>query len=450
MKTILLFLGSLCCTILSFAQPDYLTPIYNSRVVKDVTYGVMPDACGNPVTLKMDIYYPVGDNNAARPVMVWVHGGAFISGTRADMAAACIAMAERGYVAATVDYRLGLQNNSSTNPTCAGAKCGYIADSAEAFRASYRAMQDVKGAIRWIKKNVDSICAKNVFLGGASAGGITALQVVYGKSKPASCGAIAPSANATVYSGCALLPAGCLFDRGDLGPMEGTLNLYPGAETNIKAVVSAMGAVYDTSEIHADDPPMLLYHKPNDQVVPFGQNQPFALASVTCSAVLTLGCGDPNPQAHWPVIQGSSLIYSRVRHLSGSIYADTLFRDNCIVDCINSVCHDVYMNEIEEKMYVFLKARIDRGNCLAVGLASVEKAAASVLVAPNPASHWFEVACTEQPVSIEVYDLTGRKIWQQLHPAQKQLVDLGGYAKGLYMVQVKLNAGTVQRKVEIR
>jgi acetyl esterase/lipase len=449
MKTIFLLLASLCLAIAAMAQPDYINPIYDSRVDSGVVYGIVPDACGRPDTLRMDIYYPVGDNNAARPVMIWLHGGAFIQGKRQDMAMACQALAERGYVAVTADYRLGLFNNSATSPHCAGAKCGYIADSAEAFRASYRAMQDIKGAIRWVKKNVDSICANNVFLGGASAGGIVALQVAYGKTKPASCGAIAQASNATIYSDCALQATGCQYDRGDLGPMEGTLNLYAGAETNVKAVVSAMGAVYDTSDIQPNDPPMLLYHKPTDQVVPFGRNQPFALASATCSAILTLGCGDPNPQAHWPVITGSSLIYDRVRHLNGSIYADTLFRNNCTVDCINSVCHDVYMNEIEEKLYTFLKARIDGLQCLAVGIPAVTKAEAAVHIYPNPAAHRFEVTCSEQPLQLTVYDMTGRKVWSMQQPAQKQTVELS-QAAGLYIVQLQLASGTVQRKLELK
>ena len=41
----------------------------------DLVYGEAPDALGNPVTLKLDVFEPHGDDVTARPALVLVHGG---------------------------------------------------------------------------------------------------------------------------------------------------------------------------------------------------------------------------------------------------------------------------------------------------------------------------------------------------------------------------------------
>ena len=56
----------------------------------------------------MDVYEPAGDHARNRPAMVWIHGGGFRGGTRhqGNVVGLARAFAQRGYVAASIDYRL--------------------------------------------------------------------------------------------------------------------------------------------------------------------------------------------------------------------------------------------------------------------------------------------------------------------------------------------------------
>jgi hypothetical protein len=88
-------------------------------VRRDVVYG------GDQ---KLDLYMPSGDRTDARPVVVWIHGGGFRTGTKSNRNVVELATAfgQRGYVAASIDYRLLAQGvtcggTPSPPPQCAGA-----------------------------------------------------------------------------------------------------------------------------------------------------------------------------------------------------------------------------------------------------------------------------------------------------------------------------------------
>src|SRR3954465_7536165 len=55
--------------------------------------------------LKLDLYVPHG--KARAPLIVWVHGGAWRSGSRSNMP--LTKLVEEGYAVASVDYRLSTE-----------------------------------------------------------------------------------------------------------------------------------------------------------------------------------------------------------------------------------------------------------------------------------------------------------------------------------------------------
>lgn len=114
---------------------DYISQ-FAVEVEENVLYGTAERSDGVTDLLRMNIHrlVTVGD----RPLLIAVHGGAFISGDRSDMDELCDRYAARGYVAASVSYRLGF------HPPL-GLPTLYAHDEAEVLRASYRAQQDVKG-----------------------------------------------------------------------------------------------------------------------------------------------------------------------------------------------------------------------------------------------------------------------------------------------------------------
>ncbi len=94
----------------------YANEIFSGYTVTTTTYST-------PYNLQMDIYQPTGDTLSARPLIILAHGGSFISGTRtadATVDSLCARFARRGYVTASIDYRLGttaqMLSSDSTQP----------------------------------------------------------------------------------------------------------------------------------------------------------------------------------------------------------------------------------------------------------------------------------------------------------------------------------------------
>ena len=85
----------------------------------DIQFGIANDHVGNPYTLLMDIYYPnlTIDPSPERPFIMIVHGGGFQGGDKNEggIVDLCIFLAERGYVCASINYRLGWNTTNIYN-----------------------------------------------------------------------------------------------------------------------------------------------------------------------------------------------------------------------------------------------------------------------------------------------------------------------------------------------
>jgi predicted esterase len=346
MKQLTSFIATLFFTSSAIAQLPYTNPAYAVRKDSAVKYGVALNYCGRPDTLKMNIYKPVGDNNRLRPVIIFVHGGGFTSTETFNeyhMNALAIEFAKRGYVAASIDYREGhhLLNYGIGSPAPIGlgiladwtepARL-YVSDSAEVVRSVYRAQQDTKAAIRFMKQNhnADSTSTCRVFLGGHSAGGITVTAASFTdlpaeKSPLSGTTGTVPNPNwisggfdwfgtwvitqingpqdrdDAGYRAHNPVPfnydAASCYTRPDLGSIEGDQNISGGFNSNVLGVASLAGAVIDTNIFTGPNHPAIyLYHIPNDIVVPYNYGYPFTFWQDLLS---------PAPHIKWPVFYGS-------------------------------------------------------------------------------------------------------------------------------------------------
>src|SRR5215831_2959076 len=103
----------------------------------------------------MDIIRPKEPSNSPRPAVLLVHGGGFRAGTKESYIPLAIKLAERGYVAATANYRLSPRNQ---------------------FPA---AVQDAKAAVRFLRANAVkfNLDANHIGALGGSAGGHLVLML---------------------------------------------------------------------------------------------------------------------------------------------------------------------------------------------------------------------------------------------------------------------------------
>lgn len=139
-----------------FAQ----TPLSAEVTVQEnVTYAKVGD-----VELKCDIALPQGEGPF--PAIVFIHGGGWYQGNRQAYKAAIHQAAERGYVAATITYRLMKFDQAKKETT-----------TAEPIFPTQ--IHDAKSAIRWLRANAEKyrVDPERIGVTGGSAGGHLSLLV---------------------------------------------------------------------------------------------------------------------------------------------------------------------------------------------------------------------------------------------------------------------------------
>ncbi|MBQ1694285.1 MAG: alpha/beta hydrolase [Bacteroidales bacterium] len=123
--------------------------------------------------LTMDIYKPAGHYQGQRPLLLMMHGGSFYVGHKeeAGQAAWCRHFASLGYVAASINYRLG-----------------FLPFKGALKKAELRAIEDADAALRYLLGREDlKVDPGRIFAAGTSAGAMTALSLAFrpqGAEKP--------------------------------------------------------------------------------------------------------------------------------------------------------------------------------------------------------------------------------------------------------------------------
>ena len=277
MKKQLIIIILLSITFILAQNVRYLDEVFDEVTkTEDVVYGNAPDLPfiflfewnTQDIDLEMDIYEPEGDILEDRPVIIFIHSGSFFSGSNQanDMVALSIASAKRGYVAVSMEYRLGLN----------------ILSTYSGERAVYRGVQDASAVIRYLREfheeyNIDP---DKIFIWGSSAGSFIGLHLAYcdENERPES-----------TYGN---------NNNPDLGCIDCEGNQY---EHNSKpnGLVSCWGAVGDLDWMGDNNQiPTILFHGTLDPIVPIGSGFPFTIN-------ITL-----------PVVYGSSLIHDKLNELN--------------------------------------------------------------------------------------------------------------------------------------
>jgi acetyl esterase/lipase len=179
-------------------------------VDRDLPYGSAPGADGAPVALTLDLYRPAGDQASDRPALVWVHGGGFKNGDKAEGVSAVMAplYARLGYVVVSINYRL------LAPESCSGAN----GVSPACFNAGLEAVHDGQAAVRWLRANASTygIDPDRIVIGGESAGGIVATGVGVHSDDPGTSGNPGyPSTVVAFFSISGGVPGGLFVDATD-------------------------------------------------------------------------------------------------------------------------------------------------------------------------------------------------------------------------------------------
>jgi predicted esterase len=214
----------------------YETKGFTATLTSNIEFGTAP----NGTVLKLDLYEPTADTSTNRPLVIFIHGGGFFGGDKVDTwnTILCTNLAERGYVVASINYRLTPQAEQ-------------LLSLANNYKAMIKAVQDAKAAIRFFRKNetVYKIDSSQIFATGSSAGSMTALHLGYLEQSEVP---------------AAYVPDWTLCD----GSLEGNSG-NPGYSTAINGVMSNWGAIAELDYIKQGDVPLFCVHGTVDTTVPY-------------------------------------------------------------------------------------------------------------------------------------------------------------------------------------
>lgn len=207
----------------------------------DVEYGKAINGNGILQSLYMDIFQPKNDpSSERRPLLLWVHGGHFISGSKADLEGLASVTALRGFVSASINYRL--YNILSGIP-----------DTADVYDIVVKSTQDISNAVTYFLKdargtNLYNIDTTKIFLGGVSAGAIAVLHTTY----------LDPDDVLTPLTKTAI-------------DANGGFDAFPNIRNYIQGVINLSGAIIDPAIIESGDPALYSFHGNKDNTVPIGK-----------------------------------------------------------------------------------------------------------------------------------------------------------------------------------
>ena len=448
----------------SQAQLAYTSNQFSYDSIVDISYGIDTDYAGNLVDLKLDIYKPISDFNCMRPLILLVHGGAWVGGSKEDQNIVLMAreFAKKGWVAATINYRLGNHKaaNYSMYALCnnsISAPCGYICDSSEIIRANFRAMQDVKGAVRFMKNrnDIDSTDINNVFLAGESAGGFISFAAAFTdqeNEKSESCFAIneAPIPDADFYTyGC--IPTNNNRSRPDLGSIEGSLNLGA-SDANVNGIGSFYGATFNLSIVNQlSEPPCLyIYHQGSDIVVNYEYARVLGRTSWECYAQTNL-C---QSYLFYPFAFGNKSIKNYLSGLSSNpiLYqADIIENYSYLNNCFsNGHSIDLFALRVQNMTNLFanriaLSINNPQNNCNPTLNDDLSKDEKSFILFPNPATNQLTVFANSQlqGLSYVVYNIMGESVLKGIIHSGNTQIDLSNLSSGMYFFNVGVNCREV-------
>lgn len=362
-----------------YATANFFTDV---DVTSAVVFGSNTGVNGSNQTLRMDVYEPAGDALALRPVVICAFGGSFVGGSRADVAPICTDMAKRGFVAVANDYRVGffLPNQTTT------------------MRAVMRGAHDMNACVRYLRKSVAElgnpygIDTTRIYIGGVSAGAISALHAMY-------------------LDQDSEIPSQIAAELPGLGGLEGNSG-SPGYSSRAHGIYSFSGAIGDSSWVVAGDPPLASIHEVGDGVVPYYTAPVYVVGLPTGLTA-----------------SGSHDIHLRAAHQG-------------LVNCFKSypgTGHVGYLSSDQANALnwtaLFL-SELACGTTVSCGLSTGIADASDIrfMVAPNPTHGPVRI---ELPTAalVELLDLTGRVLLQERLPGGSATLDLGPLPVGVYVMR---------------
>jgi predicted esterase len=398
----------------------YDTEVFTSLdVTSDIQYGSNLKLDGSTVeNLLLDVYQPTADTDNNRALIIFIHGGSFLFGSKtgADVVPLAEMYAKKGYVTSSINYRLGMKNFPIPGPS-----------GGDASEAVMRGTQDARAAVRFFKKSVKDngnpygIDTTNIFLVGSSAGGFVALHLAY-------------------LDQVSEIPAAIdMSDASLAGGLEGNSG-SPQNTSDVRAIVSISGAIGDTTWMENNSTPVLSLHGDADGTVPFGTGIAVSIMEVDGSESVHIKAENEGIKNCFKAEYGAG----HVPHTDTPEYLDTaeLYITQFL---LSEVCGAAE--------YCVCNTPADPVACHPLNGTTgiqIEEMDALLKMYPNPAQNEVAISLEGLPIEKVVFaDVNGR-IVQQVNPMESYMnIDISKMTQGVYFVKVITANGILTRKLII-
>jgi poly(3-hydroxybutyrate) depolymerase len=382
--------------------------LYQVDVTTNVEYGQNTNFSGQNQKLRFNFYEPQGDTLEKRPLIIWAFGGSFLFGDKLspDIVRLSNEFASRGYTCAAIDYRLFF----------------YPINQEQTLKAVVRAVHDMKAAVRFFRKdaltaNVYNIDPDRIFVGGVSAGGITAVQVGY--------------LNLTEE-----IPAAIVADSAAFGGIEGVSG-NPGYPSNPNLIINLCGAVGDTNWMIPSDVPIVSLHGTSDGTVPYGSQE----IEVTGTPIGFF-------------VDGSGSLHVRADNIGidNLLYTWQGVGHTPFINTSNGAINEAYMDTVVWTTRDFMLPYA----CREITTVGVKEAsnALEFLVYPNPASGQVRINfASGAPIGVQltITDMSGKQV--MLAPVQQgqmsAVIEIENLLPGIYFVRAQHGSQIVNRKLVV-
>ena len=410
MQKISTLLSFLLLSFSVFSQTRYLDALFEFTHHRDILYGSNYDNKNQLTQLLMDVYEPADDTAQFRPIIFFIHGGSFVGGSRTDQSIDKTAeyFSRKGYVTANIEYRV-----EQTNIISPFLNFG---DVYNWYRAIGRVTQDIKAAIRYIKKDVATnnnqykVDTTKIFIYGSSAGAIGSLHALFLDDT---------TEMSTLFK----------IAYKDLGGLDGNSGSPGYTMKGVKAVISCSGALENVNYLNNNsDIAYLGFHNNPDLTVPF---------DVGC--FVTVACFLGN-------YYGANRIYPKARSLGMNA---EFYPINKLGHPVDAVADETTHAFILQKTTDFLYRILNPGVVLSVRPDSWKQ----LELFPNPSSGSFSVQIPKdiqyKSVTLEILNIEGQLVYSAVSRNKEKIDVSAQLPNGLYLLTLKTDTQNYLSKINI-